>query len=282
MRETESVWTTPGGWSLAWTEWAPDDEPRACIILVHGLGEHQHRYIHVIQRYVSMGYAVIGFDHRGHGTSSGQRGHIPSYNAAVADIDHFVTYAQTRYPKTPCFLYGHSLGGSLVLYYGFKIPGKVSGIIATSPGLSPAEPIPGWKLLAGKILSRLTPSVAMANGLILSGLSQDPVIVKAYQDDPLTHDRVSAALGTQIIDCGKWMLRQKRTYAQPVLLIHGTADRLTSHKATEQFSRQIKGDITFVPWPNGFHELHNEPFQDQVLQTIVDWLVKKISNMTPA
>ena len=282
MREIESVWNTPDGWSLAWSEWAPDDEPRACIVLVHGLGEHYQRYQHVVNRYLTNGFAVIAFDHRGHGKSSGQRGHIPSFQAAVRDIDHFVTYAKSKFPGVPCILHGHSMGGGFVLYYGFKMPGKVNGIVSTSPSLAPAEPLPKWKVAAGKVMSKLLPSFALANGLKLQGLSQDAAVVSAYQKDPYTHDRVSAALGSQILDCGKWMLRQKGAYAQPLLLIHGTHDQLTNHKASEQFSQQISGDITFVPWADGFHELHNEPFQTQVLQTIIDWLEAHIVKVTPA
>ena len=41
-----------------------------------------------------------------------------------------------RYPGLPIILYGHSLGGIQVLYYGLTRKPNVKGVIATSSGLA--------------------------------------------------------------------------------------------------------------------------------------------------
>src|ERR1043165_577566 len=95
--------------------WEPDIAPKAVVALVHGLGEHVWRYAHVGKAFTDAGYVLVGFDTRGHGKSGGARGHFPSLDAVMQDIKDFFAFLTTRYPELPQFLYGHSLGGLLVL-----------------------------------------------------------------------------------------------------------------------------------------------------------------------
>ena len=146
---------TSDGLKLYAKEWKPESQAKAVIVLVHGLGEHIGRYEHVAQRYTDANYIFRAFDLRGHGKSEGTRGHALSYDQLMNDIDAFIQMAHTAYPELPVFLYGHSLGGALVLYFGETRQNHLKGIIATSPGLAPTEPVPAFKLAAGKLLARI-------------------------------------------------------------------------------------------------------------------------------
>jgi alpha-beta hydrolase superfamily lysophospholipase len=278
--ERESFETTPEGTRLYAVEWLPEFTPTGTIVLVHGLGEHAGRYRHVAEFLSRAGYAIQSFDQRGHGKSPGARGHIPSYEAAMDDIQFFIQLALQKHPGLPLFLYGHSLGGSMVLYYGFTRPtGLLTGIISTSPGLAPAVPPSAATMLAGKVMSKIAPSFALKNGLDLSGISHDPSVQIAYVQDPLVHPTVSAALGMEILNNGQWMLNQKREYPLPLLLFQGTADRLVNPQATIQFAQQISGNVVFKAWEGGYHELHNEPEREVVLQSIADWMKQTINKV---
>jgi alpha-beta hydrolase superfamily lysophospholipase len=70
--------------------WAPQGNPIAVILLVHGLGEHVARYDHVAAALTEKGYAMLGFDLRGHGKSGGPRGHPPTSEALLDDIAAFI------------------------------------------------------------------------------------------------------------------------------------------------------------------------------------------------
>jgi alpha-beta hydrolase superfamily lysophospholipase len=171
------------------------DETRGTIVMVHGLGDHLCRYEHIAQRLNQAGFAVFQFDLPGHGRSSGKRGHIASYDIVMDLITGLLNQASTKYLGLPQFLYGHSLGGSLVLNYGItQKPVTLTGIISSSPGLGTAGSVPAWKLAFGQVLYHLAPSTTMENGLDLSGLSRDPSILEAYVADPLVHGKVSARL----------------------------------------------------------------------------------------
>ena len=96
-------------------------------------------YAHVGQALTGAGYALVGFDLRGHGRSSGARGHFPSLDAVLADINAFREFVTARYPNVPLFLYGHSLGGLLSLTYALQNPSAgFKGVIATGAALRSA------------------------------------------------------------------------------------------------------------------------------------------------
>ena len=56
--------------------WLPDGDPRAVILVAHGLAEHSGRYMNVVNHFVSLGYAVYSLDHLGHGRSEGRRVYV--------------------------------------------------------------------------------------------------------------------------------------------------------------------------------------------------------------
>jgi alpha-beta hydrolase superfamily lysophospholipase len=269
------------GVQLYFQAWQPG-APRGVVCLVHGLGEHSGRYTHVAAALNEANYALLGFDLRGHGKSAGPRGHTPSYDTLLDDIGRLLDEAVKRYPGLPCFLYGHSLGGSLVLNYALRrkltLSGeersrRIAGIISTSPSLRTATPPPSVKVAIGKLLYNLAPGLQMANGLDRSSLSRDPKVIEAYSADPLVHDRISARLGLDLLQSGKWALAHAAEFPLvPLLLVHGTADRITSAPATQEFASKVRGDCTLKLWERFYHETHNEPEKDQVLRFMIGWL----------
>ena len=112
------------------------------------------------------------------------------------DIDLLISQAQKLFPGKPVFLYGHSLGGLLVLDYAMQRPvTSLKGIIATSPALGTASPVPAWKLTLANVMKTINPSMTMTNGLDLSAISHNPAVITAYKTDPLVHPLISARLG---------------------------------------------------------------------------------------
>ena len=186
-------------------DWKPEVPAKAVVVLIHGLGEHAGRYAHVAAAMNAAGYAVLAPDLRGHGGSSGKRGHIPSYDIVLDDIQRAFIEAGSRYPGLPQFLYGHSLGGALVLYYTLKRKPAIRGLIATSPGLAPGSPVPALKLTAAKVLNTLVPTLTMNNDLDLGNLSHDPAVQADYIADKTVHPLISARLGMELIRNGIWI-----------------------------------------------------------------------------
>ncbi|MCA1953685.1 MAG: alpha/beta hydrolase [Anaerolinea sp.] len=276
MTHTEFSWRARDGQKLYAQEWQPDVPIRGAIALVHGLGEHSGRYAHVAESFNAAGYSVVALDLRGHGKTGGQLGHIPSFEVAMQDIDYLLEQTALLHPGLPLFLYGHSMGGALVLYYALNRRPNLTGIIATSPGLAPATPPTRATLFSARIAYRLMPTMQIDNGLDLSGLSNDPEVIRRYQADPLVHPKISARLGLDIIQNGQWVLQHAAEFPLPLLLMVGSADRLVSVPAVHQMAKSVPPErITFREWPGGYHELHNEPNKAEVIAFILDWIKQK-------
>lgn len=272
MKHEELSWHASDGQQFHGLEWRPEGETRAVVCLVHGLGEHAGRYAHVAQALCDAGYALLAFDLRGHGQTPGRRGHAPSWETALDDIARLLDEGAQRFPGLPRFLYGHSLGGTLVLAYALRRKPQVAGVIATGPVLKLPQPVPPAKLALGRFMYRVLPSFQLANGLDRAGLSRDPEVVRRYNEDPLVHDRVSARLAADMLDSGEWDIAHAAEFALPLLLMHGTADRITWAEGSRQFAAKLKGDCTFRLWQGLYHEIHNEPEQKEVLGFMIHWL----------
>lgn len=255
--------------------WEPDIKPKALVALIHGLGEHTGRYEHVAKAMTNAGYAMVGFDLRGHGKSGGIRGHFPSWDAVMQDIKRFFVFLTERYPEIPHFIYGHSLGGLLVLNYSLKHSAGLKGVIATSPGLRSPLTEQKLKLFLVKVLGSLAPTALLPSGLETAAISHDPNVIMKYTSDSLNHDRVSLAFGKTGLIATNYAWSHAGEFQLPLLLMHGTGDRITYSHGSADFARlaaKNNQDVTLKLWDGLYHELHNEPEQEQVIQLMIDWL----------
>jgi alpha-beta hydrolase superfamily lysophospholipase len=273
MKHFEMNWKAYDGLDTFAQVWEPTVlQPKAVVCLVHGIGEHTSRYVHVAEAFGKEGYILFGADLRGHGRSGGVRGHISSADDFIQDIDQLLEKAHVRYPDLPIILYGHSLGGILVLYYGLLRKPKVKGIIATSSGLHNALEQQKIKVMMAKVLGSLMPNTSIAGGLDPKGLSRDEKVVQAYINDPLVHDRISFGFGKIMLGVTAWTLAHAREFSLPLLLLHGKADVIDFPSSSIEFAAALKEKCTLVLWDDAYHELHNEPEKNEVFKTMTIWM----------
>ena len=256
----------------------PATPEKARMVLAHGLGEHSGRYRHVIDRIVDTGISVWAIDHRGHGHSEGKRGHVDSIDQYIADLAKMVDIAKSGMPETmTCFLLGHSMGGLMVLNYAEKHPDAVHAVVASSPGLNPGMKVPVVKGGAAKIISRIWPSLSFDNELDSSKISHDPEVVKAYDNDPLVHGRITARWFTEFMSAMAWTRENAGRIKLPVLMQVAGDDRLVDAPTSRRFFESLTvSDKTLLYYDNLYHEIYNERLEDRniVLNDLVNWLQK--------
>jgi alpha-beta hydrolase superfamily lysophospholipase len=265
-------WTSRDGLELYAQSWAPEENPKAVVCLIHGLGEHSGRYAHVGKAFAKAGYALAGFDLRGHGKSGGPRGHIPSFVAFMDDIDEFIKQVEAHFEGLSRFLYGHSLGGILVLNYALRRKPEFKGVISTGAGLRTSLEEQAGKVLLARVLGTLMPGVAIPSGLNPNDISRRKEVVDAYVNDPLVHDKMTLGFGNIMLTALPWTFEHAHEFSLPLLIMHGKDDKLGYPRGSEEFAGHVKENCTLKLWDGLYHELHNEPEQEEVFAFMIDWM----------
>lgn len=246
--------------------------PRAVIFLVHGMGEHAKRYAHVIEYFKNVNIATVAIDLRGHGNSEGQRGHMPSFDHMMHDLTLSLAHVTSDYNGIPLILYGHSMGGNLILNYLLRNSDGVIGAIATGPYLRLGFDPPKWKVLLAKLSANIHPALSQPTGLERVALARSRQIIDEYENDPLVHDRMTASFFINIHQAGINAIARSKELEMPILLMHGSEDRLTSPEGSKDFHANAGSNVTFHLLEGLYHEVHNEPEKNQVFKIQLEWI----------
>lgn len=266
--EKELTLQSVNGMTLKGKLWGDPTIARAVVVLVHGLGEHIGRYEQVANKFRERRFVLIGFDQQGHGKSEGKRGVIAPKDSLIRDLEAVVLLSRQLVPEKPVFLYGHSMGAVEVLYYGLKGKVAVDWIMATSPALDENSLSRAQKMLIS-LLKSLLPDLAVDNGLSIDALSQDTKVTEAYRADPLVHSKASVALAAFIADAATYVREHADAWSLPLYLAHGSEDAICPIAGVEKFAAQVGDKVRFQKWEGLYHETHNEPEKDLVIQTML-------------
>lgn len=255
-----------------WQSWTPEPTT-GVVVLVHGVHEHGGRYAHVAARLACDGWATAAVDHPGHGRSPGSRGTVGSMAATVEGVRQLVELAAGAHPDVPVFVYGHSLGGLIALQYLTGSPDpRVRGAVLSAAALDTGTAT-GLQRLVAPVLSRVLPDLPVL-ALDPATISRDPAVVADYEADPLNHHgKMTARTGAETMTTAAAMPARLRTLTMPLLVLHGGADALMPVSVTELVRREVASeDLTVTVYDGLFHEPHNEPEKDRVLDDVAGWL----------
>lgn len=269
---------TADGLALHLRHWPADAGARGQVLLVHGLGEHVGRYDHVAAALSARGWAVSGFDQRGHGRSEGARGVIARPDALLADLAAVIDTVRPRHAG-PLVLLGHSMGGAVAARFVAEALAPrpaawsrpVDGLVLSSPAL--AARLSGFQRLQLAIGERFLPGLAQRNGIDPRGLSHDEAMVAAYTADPLVHDRISARLARFILDAGEQVRAAAPRWALPTLLMWGGADPVVDPAGSRAFAAAAPAAmLSAFEFDSMRHEIFNETEREGVLMRLHQWL----------
>lgn len=260
-----------GGTRLYERAWRPDGEPRGVLVVMHGLRDHGDRYAEVAETLVARGYAVHAFDLRGHGRSAGRRVTIGSFDEYVEDLDRFVARVREREPGRPLFVFGHSMGGAIVALWTATRRPDVAGVVLSAPALR--IDAPPLQAAATPVLAALAPELG-ALAPDNRHFSSDPAIERAMGADPLIHQPpgpVHTARGLLGAIERIWASTDRLT--APLLLLHGTADRLTAPAGSRDlYVRAAATDKTLRLYEGAAHDLVHEPARARIVADLVAWM----------
>ena len=278
VRSDEGFAFAADGLRLHWRSCAPS-QPRALLVLVHGLGEHSGRYSHVLAFLTGHGFACHVFDLRGHGRSDGMGGHVDSFGDYLEDLRTVHDQAAREHAGLPVFLVGHSMGGLVALRYAQARPDGLRGLVLSSPllgiarGSRPSRPVAAL----GRLLSRLLPTFRLTSTVNPARLSRDPAVGAAYAADPLVGRRVSARWFTASLQAMHEAHANAAKLAVPTLMMAAGDDFLADTEATRRFAKNAPAaKVQLQVWDGLYHELLNAPEREAVLDRIRGWIEARV------
>ncbi|ETR69458.1 MAG: lysophospholipase [Candidatus Magnetoglobus multicellularis str. Araruama] len=250
--------------------WLPEDDPKAVILLVHGLVEHSGRYMNMVNYFVPQSYAVYGFDHMGHGKSHGQRTYIDQFKDFTDNIKQYFDLIRQKHQDLPIILFGHSMGALISANYLLDYQSELAAAVLSGPPLTVPNIV---SRTMGGLMAKFVPWLGLIR-INPDDISRDKAVVQAYIDDPLVFNgRISARLLSEIISGMQRVDSQASTINLPLCIVHGGNDKLADPKGSQLLYERVSSKQKFIKIYDGlYHEVLNEPEYQQVLTNIGEQL----------
>jgi alpha-beta hydrolase superfamily lysophospholipase len=278
MNHREGTFKGVEGLNLYYQSWHPKGKTQAILALVHGLGGHCGLYKNVVEHVLSKQYAVYGFDLRGHGRSPGQRGYIHNWSEYRDDLGSFLQFIQHQEPGTPIFLFGHSMGGLIVIDYTLRYPEAASclqGVIPFAPSIGEVG-VPPLRILLGKLLSRILPRFTLNTGIDSAAGTRDQNHSTPTKD-PLRHTLATARLSTEFFATLNWVHAHAPEWQVPLLILHGGDDRVALPEGSEIFYRNVAyPDKLRIEYAGAYHDLQIDINYQEVMTDLGNWMDKHL------
>lgn len=273
MVHSEGSFDSENGEQIYYQSWSPLDEPRAVLLLVHGLAEHSGRYEEFAEFFTDARFAVYTLDQPGHGRSGGMRGHIEKFAEFTNATNQCLEIIKDAHSGIPRILVGHSMGGLIAASLLISIQSEFVAAVLTGPAIrSPQQPS-RFAMLINRIISTLLPKFGVLQ-LDSSAVSRDPEEVRKYDNDPLVfRGKVTARLAAELFSEMQNVLETAATIRLPTLILHGGSDSLTDVDGSKILHERISsGEKKIKIYDGLYHEIFNEPERVAVMTDMRDWL----------
>ena len=248
---------------------------KGVVIVSYGFGEHMEMYTELAERLGQAGYSVILFEQRGHGAPPDGRknwfGIIPDYQYFLDDINSVSVAARQMAPETPIVLYGHSMGGNIVINTLLRQSPECTCAILEAPWLGLNKGPGPFVIGLVKVLSRILPNMTIVNKLEINDLSGDPERAARYTTDPLYHNRISFRMFTGIDAACSYAMANAARMPVPAYIAYGKSDRIISNQAIIAFSANSGGMVTVKEY-DSCHAIHNDLKREEYFADVVAFL----------
>lgn len=293
--------------------WLPDSEPKAVIVLSHGMVEHAARYEPFAAECCKRGIALYAEDHRGHGKTaelasqdkSGMFGFLAEkkgFERVADDIHEEILLAKKRWPSKKVFLFGHSFGSfvsqCVIEKYGTDLDGCIlcgtAGprplTIAFAKNLGRDMTMLFGKRHVAKLLDKIvfgSYNKRIKNPATKSDwISRDAKTVAQYRADPFCTFIPTTGFFRDLFE-GLSLIHKKSNLKKipqslSVLFIEGTADPVGNYAKTVEklfdiYTRKLKlTDATAIYYGDARHELLNEINGANIVKDVLLWVESRI------
>ncbi|XP_030062052.1 monoglyceride lipase [Microcaecilia unicolor] len=272
--------TNADGQHLFCRYWKPHSSPRALAFVAHGAGEHCGRYDELAQMLTGLKFFVFAHDHVGHGQSEGERMVVSDFQVFIRDSLQHIDLMKQEHPGLPIFIFGHSMGGAISILTVSERPSDFAGLVLISPLVLPnPQTATSFKVFAAKVLNHLLPNFSVGS-IDPNTISRNKREVEAYITDPLVyHGGMKVCFGMQLLNASARVGKALPDISLPVLLLHGTDDRLCDIKGSYHMMETVPSQEKILKvYDKAYHVLHKElpEVSNAVFREIETWLADKM------
>ncbi|MCL1997663.1 MAG: lysophospholipase [Turicibacter sp.] len=257
------------------------EQPRAVVQIVHGFGEGAFHYTDLANFFAQNNYTAIVHDQRGFGgmpeLSQAERqklkGKNPGYAYFLKDIKTIRAAIQSWYPDLPVILYGHSMGGNMVLNHMIKFPNEnYAKLVLESPWLRLHKPISKPLMAIISVLAKIAPNFTMSAGLEKAHIARSQDKTNKFEMDDVYHDKMAMRLLCEIIAAGENALENADKITTPTLLLCAALDKIVCSATIREFAEKANDNVQLVEYADGYHNLHLDQISDTVLADVVKFM----------
>jgi lysophospholipase len=268
---------------IRWTSTTAEAGALPTVLLMHGYGEHAERYHELASDLARAGYPVCALDARGHGRSDGRRGHVTRYTDYTRDLLALLARAEAHYPARKRVLFGHSNGGLIAIQTALQAQTRFAALVLSSPLLGMRLVVPRWKVVLGRVMSKIIPALSLPSDIPPSDVTRDPEIAQRYATDPLVNKNATARYFTEMQAAIADSFARAAQITLPALIMQGGDDRVASAPDTRRFSEQVGShDKTYSEYPGMFHEIFNDPERATLRAELIAWLNQRFAQPAAA
>lgn len=251
-------------------------DQKATVLLIHGLGEHSGRYLHVTKRLEEEGFNTWCLDLRGHGQSQGIKGDITDFSAYEQDVMLAIDHIQKKLlVGEKLFILGHSMGALITLRTVANHHPAISGMVLSSPLFALKFPVPKWKMQAVLTFASFLPTCRVKTNIKGHHLSKDPSCVSGYDNDPLVLKSLSIRGASEIFKGYQNVNSLAANIPNAFFMQLAGSDPVVDPDAAKNwFLKASKNnrDATLKIYPKSLHEIYNEIDREQAIDDAIAWL----------
>ncbi|HEX4516535.1 MAG TPA: alpha/beta hydrolase [Polyangiaceae bacterium] len=248
------------------------DDKKAIVGIVPGYADYADRYEAVQRAWAERGLASVAIDLRGHGHAEGPRGACREWNDYMDDVRELFVLLEARAEGKPILLFGHSFGGLVAASWTCDNASSQKALVLSAPFMRVALPVPALKKKAGRIVSKLLPSVGLASGLRGDQMTSVEALQKQYDTDPLVFKKANARWFTCAEDAQADVMSRAKSITLPLYVAFGTDDGVVAG-ARELYEAAGSTDKKLDVREGLRHEILFEPTGPAITAAMADWML---------
>jgi len=270
------------GYRLPLRHWPAEGEtPRAVVLAVHGFNDHSGSFEVMAEALAPRGIATYAYDQRGFGLTD-QRRIWPGHGRLVEDAALLTRLLAGRYPGTPVYLVGKSMGAAVVLLTLADDPPPVAGSVLIAPAVWGLDAMPWYQRAALWLGMRLAPSLSFsASSVRRLGIepTDDPEIKARLAEDPLILRRARIDTLHGVTETMSLALEAARRLPSPALILYGDDDQVIPPEAICDLLDRLPERSDDAPgwrlalYPDGYHMLTRYTRRDLTEADLAAWLL---------